>query len=78
MTQDRRAYLLVESTAVDDNPGEPHVETWRQIIVGEGKSRVLFAHGTCVILMEPEEDLTAHAMDLMRQWGPVHVGSPGI
>jgi hypothetical protein len=24
----------------------PLVETWRQIIVGEGKSRVLFAHST--------------------------------
>ena len=59
-------------------PVNPHVETWRQIIVGEGKSWVLFAHSTCVILMQPEEDLEAQAIDLLREWGPVHVGSPGI
>jgi hypothetical protein len=52
------------------------VETWRQIITGEGKSWVLFAKGTCVILMEPAADLKAQALELMREWGPVHVGSP--
>jgi hypothetical protein len=52
------------------------VEIWRQIILGSGKSWVAFAHGTCVILMEPKEDLATQAVDLLREWGPVHVGTP--
>ena len=27
------------------------VEAWRQIIIGDHKSSVLFAHGTCVVLV---------------------------
>jgi hypothetical protein len=50
--------------------------TWRRIIIGEQKSWVLFAHGTCVILMAPEGDLATQARDLLREYGPVHVGSP--
>ena len=53
----------------------PLVDIWRRIIVGDGKSWVLFANGTCVILMEPQDDLEAQAIGLMREWGPVHVGS---
>lgn len=29
---------------------------------------------TCVILMEPEADLSAQAIALMKEWGPVHAG----
>lgn len=54
----------------------PLVDIWRRIIVGDGKSWVLFANGTCVILMEPEDDLEAQAIELMREWGPVHAGCP--
>ena len=54
----------------------PLVDNWRRIIVGDGKSWVLFANGTCVILMEPQDDLEAQAIELMREWGPVHAGSP--
>ena len=52
------------------------VEIWRGIIIGKEKSWVLFQQGTCVILMQPELDLTAQAVAIMKQWGPVHVGSP--
>ena len=52
------------------------VETWRAIIVGEHKSWVLFESGTCVIVMNPEDDLARQATELMRQHGPVHAGSP--
>ena len=51
------------------------VEVWRQMIVGDDKSWVLFQHGTCVILMRPEQDLAAQATAIMREWGPVHAGS---
>ncbi|GAB3965995.1 hypothetical protein GCM10029978_030120 [Actinoallomurus acanthiterrae] len=47
------------------------VETWRRIIIGDHKSWVLFANGTCVILMEPEEDLAAQATEILREYGPV-------
>ena len=54
---------------------DPLVATWRTIIQGDGKSWVLFANGTCVILMDPQHDLAAQAMAIMREWGPVHAGS---
>ena len=50
------------------------VNKWRQIIIGDDKSWVLFENGTCVILMEPEDDLAAQAITLMKEWGPVHAG----
>jgi hypothetical protein len=53
---------------------KPLIETWRSIILGDQKSWVLFKNGTCVILMEPEADLSAQAIALMKEWGPVHAG----
>jgi hypothetical protein len=55
--------------------GAALVEAWRGIIRGPDKSWVLSANGTCVILMEPEDDLARQATELLREWGPVHVGS---
>jgi hypothetical protein len=52
------------------------VEVWRKIIVGDHKSWVLFRNGTCVIFKEPTTDLRAKALELMREWGPVYVGTP--
>ena len=51
------------------------VDTWHRIIVGEGKSWVLFKHGTCVILTSPAQDPTAQARALLKEWGPVVVGT---
>jgi hypothetical protein len=53
----------------------PLIEIWREIILGDQKSWVLFKNGTCVILMEPQADLSAQATALMKEWGPVHAGS---
>jgi hypothetical protein len=47
---------------------------WRRIIVGEGKSWVVFSHGTCVVFSDGDGDLTERALGIMRDWGPVHVG----
>ena len=52
------------------------IAIWRQIIVGNQKSWVLFQNGTCIILTQPGTDLRAQALSLMKEWGPVHVGSP--
>jgi hypothetical protein len=39
-------------------------------------SWVLFEHGTCVVLPAADGDLAQQATDLLREFGPVHVGSP--
>jgi hypothetical protein len=51
------------------------VQAWRKMAAGEGKSWVLFEHGTCVILTQPEADLAAQALALLREWGPVQAGT---
>ena len=49
---------------------------WRQVIEGEHKSWVLFAHHTCVVLAEPGDgDLAAAATAVLSEFGPVHAGS---
>jgi hypothetical protein len=57
----------------DENP---LIETWRQIIEGDEKSWVLFENGTCVILVDPADDLAARAVAILREFGPVRPGSP--
>ncbi len=51
---------------------------WRRIILGATKSWVAFSHGTVVILPTPapDADLAAVATEILRAWGPVHVGTP--
>lgn len=51
------------------------VNLWRSIIRGDKKSWVMFEHGTCLILMQPEEDLAEQARRVMAKWGPVAVGT---
>lgn len=55
---------------------DPLIETWRQIIEGDEKSWVLFENGTCVILVDPADDLAAQAVAILREFGPVQPGSP--
>jgi hypothetical protein len=54
------------------------ITTWRDILIGEHKSWVLFAHDTCVVLPEPRpgEDLGEQAARLLAEHGPVHIGTP--
>lgn len=52
------------------------VDIWRRIILGEGKSWVLFENGTCVIFVEAVDSLREQAIELMKEWGPVHAGGP--
>ena len=48
---------------------------WRSIITDKQKSWVLFENGTCVILMQPENDLLKQAQDLLSQYGHVVPGT---
>ncbi|MEV4059003.1 hypothetical protein [Nonomuraea dietziae] len=54
---------------------ESVIAIWRQLL-HPGRSWVLFANGTCVILMEPDGDLAGQARDLLREFGPVQAGTP--
>ncbi|MEU4701891.1 hypothetical protein [Nonomuraea dietziae] len=54
---------------------ESVIAIWRQLL-HPGRSWVLFANGTCVILMEPDGDLAGQARDLLREFGPVQARTP--
>ncbi|KAL5333783.1 hypothetical protein BJX70DRAFT_45398 [Aspergillus crustosus] len=51
---------------------------WRSILThGSTFSWVLFEHNTCVILTEPNtDDPATQAIEILKKWGPVHVGTP--
>ena len=51
------------------------IAAWRGIILGDDKSWVLFENGTCVVLMEPGDDLAEQAIGILKETGPVHAGS---
>ncbi|MFD1936999.1 MULTISPECIES: hypothetical protein [Nonomuraea] len=54
---------------------ESVITTWRQLL-HPAKSWALFANGTCVILMEPADDLAEQAKELLSRYGPVQAGTP--
>ena len=66
----------VRSEMDDTSENEQLIDTWRRIIVGGGKSWVVFEHGTCVILTRRAEEVAAEATALLKEWGPVVVGTP--
>lgn len=53
---------------------EPLVEIWRRI-VGPGKVWGVFEHGTCVVFSDRSVDVLQSAVSVLREWGPVRLGS---
>ena len=53
------------------------VAAWRRTIRGDHKSWVVFRHGTCVVLPDPDSgaDLAADAVAILREYGPVRPAS---
>ena len=51
-----------------------YIERWQQMLAEHDKPWVIFAHGTCVILMEPTQDIAQQATELIAQW-PVAAGT---
>lgn len=50
---------------------------WREIIIGPGKSWVVFENGTCVVLMAPDgSDPATQATALLQEYGQVQTGTP--
>jgi len=59
------------------------VSTWRKVLSprnlnSNDSSWVLFDHGTCVVLPQPDpgRDLGEQAVSLLAEYGPVYIGSP--
>jgi hypothetical protein len=52
------------------------IATWERIIIGDAKHWVLFRHGTCVVLVGSPSGLSERALEILREWGPAHVGTP--
>ena len=71
----RRNNRRRQSPPTPPSPAEV-VELWRRITVDDPKSWVLFRHGTCVVLSDPAPAPRARALELLKEWGLVHVGSP--
>ncbi|MFI6874505.1 hypothetical protein ACIBL6_13780 [Streptomyces sp. NPDC050400] len=51
------------------------VDVWRRILVDPRKSWVLFEHGTCVVLPDPDGELAEQATEILKEFGPAHAGS---
>ncbi len=51
------------------------IAIWREILAREENSWVMFEQGTCLILLEPEDDVKAQAIEIMKLWGPVVPGT---
>ncbi|WP_308405516.1 hypothetical protein, partial [Streptomyces tardus] len=55
---------------------ETRITIWRSILADPQKSWVLYENGTCVVLPSPGGDPGAEATAVLREFGPVHPGSP--
>lgn len=68
--------MTSDETDDDAKPPPPEflVDVWRKIISSK-YPYVLFENGTCVMIREPEADMKAQAVALLKEWGPVEVGT---
>lgn len=51
------------------------VNIYKKVIEPNLKEWVVFEHGTCVIIYHPPKDLGAEAIEVLKKYGQVHVGS---
>lgn len=52
------------------------VNIYRKTIIDPSMSWVLFKNGTCVMLLNPEEDLQTQAIKILKEHGSVVAGTP--
>ena len=50
------------------------LQAWKKIWDPNKCSWVLFAHGTCVVFADDANNVRERAVEIMRAYGPVHVG----
>lgn len=52
------------------------IDIWRILVDDDQKNWVMFEHGTCIVLNDPQDDLEAQALEILKAWGPVVAGTP--
>lgn len=52
------------------------VNIYKKIIIDPQMSWVLFKNGTCVMLLEPQENIKEQALKILREHGSVVAGTP--
>ena len=52
------------------------INIYKKIITDQSASWVLFRHGTCVMLLEPQKDLKEQCVKILREHGSVIPGTP--
>lgn len=72
----RRRCSTVRASKEEMALTDPTIARWRRIGIMAEKSWVLFRHDTCVVVAEPKGDMAEQARALLREWGPVQVGTP--
>ena len=65
---------MVDPIMINNEKLNSLIDIWRRI-VDDDKSWVMFEHGTCIILKEPQDDLQAQANEILKEWGPVVPGT---
>lgn len=51
------------------------VNTYRKIVIDPNVSWIVFKNGTCVMLMDPEEDIRVQAVKILKEHGLVVAGT---
>ena len=52
------------------------INIYKKIIIDQSASWVLFRHGTCVMLLEPQKNIKEQAEKILREHGSVLPGTP--
>ena len=52
------------------------INIYKKIITDQSASWVLFKHGTCVMLLEPQKDIKEQGVKILREHGSVIPGTP--
>lgn len=52
------------------------INVYKKIIIDASMSWVLFKHGTCVMLLKPQNDIRKQAISILKEYGSVVAGTP--
>lgn len=52
------------------------IDIYKKVVTDNQMSWMLFKNGTCVMLLNPEKDVKAQAMKILKEHGPVIAGTP--
>lgn len=55
---------------------EALIDVWQRLLPDPRKSWVLFEHGTCVVLTDPDGGLADRATEILAEFGPSRAGTP--